>query len=499
MKKINKCYDLVITGGGLSGVCAAVSAARHGVKTALIHNRPVLGGNASSEIRMHICGADDHASRPNARETGIIEEIQLENKHRNPTHSYPIFDSVLWGFCLNEENLDLYLNTHVITVACKNQHIVRLTAIQMTTETEFEFEGTYFVDATGDGFIGAEAGAEYRIGREGKDQYGEKYAPEQEDDFTMGSSLMFQAKRTEKKVPFITPDWAYHFTEDDLRNREHNDIRSGYWWIELGGYHSPVIDNAEEIYNELLRSVYGIWDHLKNGGDHQAEYYDLEWVGTIPGRRESRRLLGDYVLTEQDCLEGRRFEDAVAYGGWPMDVHIPGGLRTQTEQPTVWLHLKDTYTIPYRCLYSKNIDNLFLAGRAISCSHMAFASTRVMGTCAVVGQAVGTAAAIALKNHCIHTPFASQKVKERLEATRIKNQASSGTQGNKAAARKGASKGPDGRNPLCALFSHLCDSWSAGAAGRSNWLCSQHGELHRQPSSFRSMGEWRAHRCNALF
>lgn len=389
-------YDFVVVGGGLSGICAAIAAARRGVKTALIHDRPVLGGNASSEIRMHICGADHHMSVPNARETGILEEILLENKRRNPEMVYPIFDSVLWEKVHYQENLTPYLNTHMTNVLCDGDKIEAVCAIQMTTEKKYRIFGTMFLDATGDGALGAKAGAEYRIGRESSSQYGESLAPEKEDSYTMGNSLMFKARDMGYKVPFIKPFWANTYTEEQLKLRDHSDVTSGYWWVELGGGDRDVISHGEELRDELIRAVFGVWDHIKNGGDHGAEQMELEWVGFLPGKRESRRLMGDYVLTEKDCLESTRFEDAVAYGGWPMDLHTAEGFLKESDVPTVWNQINGIYSIPYRCLYSKNIRNLFLGGRAISCSHVAFSSTRVMGTCAVVGQAAGTAASMAI-------------------------------------------------------------------------------------------------------
>lgn len=389
-------YDFVVVGGGMSGVCAAIAAARRGVKTALVHNRPVLGGNASSEIRMHICGADHHMSTPNARETGILEEILLENKRRNPEMVYPIFDSVLWEKVHYQKNLTLYLNTHMTEVLCDGDRIEAICALQMTTEKSFCIYGSLFLDATGDGVLGAKAGAEYRIGRENSSQYGESLAPEKEDPYTMGNSLMFKARDMGHEVPFIKPFWANTYTEEQLRLRDHSDVTSGYWWIELGGGERDVISHGEELRDELLKAVFGVWDHIKNGGEHGAEKMELEWVGFLPGKRESRRLIGDYVLTEKDCLESTRFEDAVAYGGWPMDIHTVEGFLNESDVPTVWNQVNGIYSIPYRCLYSRNIRNLFLGGRAISCSHVAFSSTRVMGTCAVVGQAVGTAASMAV-------------------------------------------------------------------------------------------------------
>lgn len=397
MQQISLQFDFVVVGGGLAGLTAAMAAARKGVKTALVHARSVLGGNASSEIRMHICGADHHMKRANARETGIIEEIQLENKRRNPLNSYPIFDGVLFDLAMQCENLTLFMNTCMDQAEVEDGRIRSVSGYQQTTEKRFTFTAPLFLDATGDGTLAYLAGADYVVGRESRDTYHEPYAPEQADHCTMGSSLMFKARDMGESVPFVKPQFAHTYTEHDLRNRVHKDISSGYWWIELGGGKFDTIDDAEELREELLRVVYGMWDHIKNGGDHGAENFELEWVGMLPGKRESRRVLGDYVLCQRDCEGAARFEDAVAYGGWPMDVHVIEGFLNDSEDPTVFLHLKDVYTIPYRCFYSRNVDNLFIAGRIISASHMAFASARVMATCAVGGQAVGTAAYIALR------------------------------------------------------------------------------------------------------
>ncbi|AEE95928.1 FAD-dependent oxidoreductase [Mahella australiensis] len=393
---IERQYDIVIVGGGMSGICAAIAAARHGSKTAIIQNRPVFGGNASSEIRMHICGADVHGSRSDARETGILEEILLENRRVNPQMSFSVFDTVMWEKVKFQDNLDMYLNTHMTQVETTDNKIVKIIAEQITTEKIFEFKAKIFVDATGDATLAYLAGAEYMFGREGKAVFGEKDAPDESDDVTMGSSLLFKAVDAGHPVPFIKPSWANSYTDDDLAYRGHNEITSGYWWIELGGDDTDVIADGEVIRDELLKAVYGIWDHIKNSGHHNADNFVLDWVGFLPGKRESRRVVGDYVLKEQDCLAGKIFDDAVAYGGWPMDMHVSGGIRTRLE-PNLNIQCDEMYTIPYRCLYSKNISNLIVGGRAISASHMAFGSTRVMATCAVVGQAIGTAGAMAVE------------------------------------------------------------------------------------------------------
>lgn len=410
MEVIKKHYDVVVVGGGLAGVCAAISSARNGARTALVHDRSMLGGNASSEVRMCICGADAHGTRANARETGIVEEFLLRNRSYNPEQSFSISDTIFWEMTRFQENLDLYLNARVTDVESVAGRIVSVTAYQTTNEKKLIFTSGIFVDSTGDGFVAASAGAEYMTGREAKSEFNEPDAPDEHDDYVMGITLLFKSYNTGKPVKFVKPAWAYTYTEEDLKNRGHYTgahiwkskygIDSGYWWIELGGGELDVIKDTEEIRDELLKVLYGVWDHIKNGGDHGAENYVLDWVQFFPAKRESRRITGDYILTENDLLSSRKFDDAVAYGGWPMDMHAIKGIRNLQSPPTTYIHVPDIYEIPYRCYYSRNIENLMMAGRCISVTHMAHGSTRVMGTCAVGGQAVGTAAALATRKKC---------------------------------------------------------------------------------------------------
>lgn len=393
--KIERAYQLAVVGGGLSGMCTAIAAARHGVHTALIQDRPMLGGNASSEIKMHITGADRHGSRPEARETGIIEELQIKNRAANPQHSYSVQDLVFYDVARATENLDIYLNTRVYDIVTENKRIVALHAQQMTTEKDFVFTAPLFADCTGDAFLAARAGATVLYGRESRATYGEPHAPEQADDVTMGNSIMFVARDCGRPMPFTPPAWAKHYTDADLRFRGHGEVEAGYWWIEAGGLDTRTVWDAEEIRDELLAIVMGIWAHLKR--EHPAaENYALEWFNFLPGKRESRRILCDYTLTELDIAAARRHDDDVAYGGWSMDIHIPGGMATLDREPTTHYEPGGKYGIPYRSTVVRNVDNLWVGGRAIGASHMAFGSTRVMATCGVVGQAIGTAAALAV-------------------------------------------------------------------------------------------------------
>lgn len=446
-KKVkNAEYDVVVIGGGMSGICAALAAARHGARTALVHDRHVLGGNASSEIRMHICGASENLAKPDLEESGILHEIMLDNKSRNDYYNFSIWDMVLFSTVKRQKNLTVYLSTAMESCEMGEGSTIRsIDAYQLTTETHWKISGKVFIDCTGNATLGYYAEAEFRTGSEGRDEFGEPDAPGQPNKERMGNTLLFKAVDRGHPVAFKKPDFARTFTEEELKYRTHSAVHGaqikgevdkayvrmtsfstssvdyGYWWIELPGETDDIIDEYEQIRDELVSCIYGIWDHLKNGGDHGAENYDLEWVGMLPGSREGRRLIGDYILNENDILSNRQFEDAVAYGGWPMDIHTAKGLYDFDELPSRVINFDGAYTIPYRSYYSKNISNLMMAGRDISASKMAMGSTRVMGTCAVGGQAVGTAAALCIKYDC--DPRGAQEHMRELQQMLLKDDA----------------------------------------------------------------------------
>jgi hypothetical protein len=415
----NVTCDVFVAGGGISGVSAALAAARRGASVVLCQDRPVLGGNASSEVRMHIVGADCSGARgkaleTEAREGGIIEEIRLDNCVRNPQRSPAMFDLILHEKCRAERNLTLLLNTTVTAAEVDGGRIRRATAERQSTDDQFVIEAAVFIDSTGDGRLGAEAGAAFMEGRESCEQFGESLAQPIADNQRLGSSIMFQARKHDRPMPFKAPAWARKFTEADLRLRPHGTsadfgdlgLEYGYWWIEWGG-HLDTIKANEQVRDELLAIVLGVWDHVKNGGDHGAENWALEWFGFLPGKRESRRFFGQYVLTERDVLQSTAFEDAIAYGGWFIDTHPSLGVDAPDEPPCTQHRVPHLYDIPLRACVSRDIENLMFAGRNMSATHIAFASTRVMATCSVVGQGIGTAAAYAARQGISPSALAS--------------------------------------------------------------------------------------------
>lgn len=396
MKTINHNVDLCVVGGGIAGLCCAVSAARHGIKVVLMQDRPVLGGNASSEIRMWVCGAEG----TDVRETGIVEELMLENFYRNQSLSYSIWDSVLYEKARYEPNITLLLNCSCNEAKTTNNHIESITGWQLTTETFHVVTAKYFADCSGDSILAPLTGAEFMLGREAKTMFGESIAPDVADKRTMGMSCLFQVRETNFPQPYIPPAWAYEYPDDDsLPYRNHEfDLTNNFWWIELGGMADSIHD-TEVLKDELLKIAFGVWDHIKNKGDHGYANWALDWVGFLPGKRESRRYVGKHIITQNDVESEGKFDDIVAYAGWTMDDHFPEGFYYKHGCSTIWHPAPSPWGIPWRSLYSKNIDNLCFAGRNISTTHVALSSTRVMATCGVIGQALGTGVAQIVKRN----------------------------------------------------------------------------------------------------
>lgn len=393
--------DITVVGAGLAGICAAIAAARLGLKVALVHNRSVLGGNSSSEVRVWVCGATGHGVNRYARETGIMGELFIQNQYRNPEGNPYLWDLTLLEAVRAEPNISLYLNTDVREVEADGEleeRVIRaVTGWMMGSERLIRFESEVFLDCTGDGLVGFLAGAAYRLGREAQHEYEEDWAPEVADDITLGCTLLFYTKDTGKPVRFVAPSFAKDILTTSIPIKR--VIRSGdsgchYWWIEWGGELDSVHEN-ERIRDELWSVIYGIWDYIKNSGQFDAETMTLEWVGSIPGKREYRRFIGDTVLNQNDIMAQRPFDDSVAFGGWSIDLHPPQGMYA-SESGSKHLYADGIYHIPFSSLYSRNVSNLLFAGRNISATHVAFGTTRVMATCAVIGEAAGAGAALSV-------------------------------------------------------------------------------------------------------
>lgn len=408
--------DLVIVGGGLGGTCTAITAARAGLKVILVQDRPVLGGNASSEVRLWVLGATSHMGNNNrwAREGGVIDEILVENGHRNPEGNPLLFDVILLEKVAEQSNITLLLNTAVYDVAKKDADTIEsVVAFCSQNSIQYTLTAPYFCDASGDGIVGFLAGAAFRMGAESKEEFGELFAPTKEYGELLGHSIYFYSKDVGRKVKYIPPSFAIDVTKEVPRFKNFNpkDFGCRLWWIEYGG-RLDTVHETENIKWQLWKVVYGVWDYIKNSGKFpEADSLTLEWVGHVPGKRESRRFEGDYIIKQQDVIEQTVFDDAVAFGGWSVDLHPADGVFSDKSGCNQW-HSKGVYGIPYRSLYSKNINNLFLAGRIISASHVAFGSTRVMATCAHVGQAVAVAASLGKKYNANPRAIGENHIKE---------------------------------------------------------------------------------------
>lgn len=394
-KTISHEVDVCVIGGGLAGLCAAVAAARNGASTLIMQERPMFGGNASSEIRMWVCGAHGE----NNRETGLIEEIMLESFHRNPYANYTLWDSILYEKVRFQPGLAFLLNCSCLDATMDGDRISSVRGWQLTTQQFHEVKAKIFIDCSGDSILAPLTGAEFRLGREARQEFSEDIAPEAADQKTMGMSCLIQVREHQGERPFTAPFWAEKLAAEDLPHRlpDPYERNENYWYLELGGDRDSIAD-TESLRDELQDIAYGMWDFIKNSGHYAADVQrlDLDWIGILPGKRESRRYVGDVLMNQNDVSSQGKFPDLIAYGGWSMDDHHPEGFRTR-ELPTIHHPAPSPFGIPYRSLYSVNIANLMFAGRNISVTHAALSATRVMATCATLGQAAGTAAALAVE------------------------------------------------------------------------------------------------------
>lgn len=413
-------YDLVVVGGGIAGCSAAISAARLGCKVALIQNRPILGGNNSSEVRVGLSGlimqqpypnlgnlmdelggvghwtAFEARQKPNTKRSQQILRILEKNPEKiihnaGPKDNYE--DEKKLSLIQRHKNIDLFLNTQVTDVELEGEKIKAVVGKDIEDSQEFRFSGDLFADCTGDGELGYMAGADFRMGREAKSETGEPRAPEKSDSLVMGTSVQWYANACEKDVSFPVCDWGIEFTDSTCCPLLRGD------WDWEAGTNKNQITQIEEIRDYALRAVYGNWSYLKNHSKLKAEFANkqLKWVAYIGGKRESRRLLGDIILKEQDILNQIAYEDASFTTTWGVDLHYPKEIKGRKEEPfRTYCDVQNIkpYAVPYRCLYSRNIDNLFMAGRNISVTHVALGTVRVMRTVGMMGEIVGMASSI---------------------------------------------------------------------------------------------------------
>lgn len=411
--------DLVIVGGGIAGTCGAIAAAREGLKVILVQDRPVLGGNASSEVRLWILGATSSMGNNNrwSREGGVLNEILVENMYRNPDGNAIILDTILLEKVKEEQNLILLLNTAVYEVVKSEADIIRsVIGFCSQNSTRYILSAPYFCDASGDGIVAFQAGAAFRMGAESKDEFDERFAPDKEYGELLGHSIYFFTKDAGRPITFTAPSYALKDVSSIVKYRSYDVSDHGckLWWLEYGG-RLDTIHQTEEIKWELWKVIYGIWDHVKNSGKYpEAETLTLEWVGHIPGKRESRRFEGDYMLSQKDVIEQLHHPDAISYGGWSLDLHPADGVFSDRPGCNQW-HSKGVYQIPLRCLYSKNIKNLWLAGRIISASHVAFGSARVMATVSYSAQVLGLATQYCLRKAITPSELANSSSVQELQ------------------------------------------------------------------------------------
>ncbi|MBR0225211.1 MAG: FAD-dependent oxidoreductase [Thermoguttaceae bacterium] len=416
-----KVYDLVVVGGGIAGTCAAVAAARLGACVALVQERPVLGGNGSSEVRVHLNGEINQRPYPNL---GNLTNLMGPHGGGNAREADHYKDAKRFDLVSSEKNIDLYLNTHVngaeivdakgatrvvdFAQAASEEpdlrHIVSVVGVNVETNEPIRFVGKTFADCTGDGAVGYLAGARWAMGREAKADYDEPSAPEERDALTMGSSVQWNTADAGEPTTFPELPWAIQFSPETIKPSTHGD------WDWEGGMNRDQIVDMERIRDNGLRAAYGHWSYMKNHMDGEwaakVKNLKLNWVAFVAGKRESRRLLGDIVLREQDIVGAKAFEDASVTTTWSIDLHYPEPSNMKNFPNEEFRAICDQkqikpYAIPYRCFYSSNVDNLFMAGRDISVTHIALGTIRVMRTGGMMGEVVGMAASICKAHDCL--------------------------------------------------------------------------------------------------
>ncbi|MDR1585049.1 MAG: FAD-dependent oxidoreductase [Prevotellaceae bacterium] len=388
-------YDLLVVGGGVAGVCTAVSASRLGLKVALIHDRPVYGGNNSSEVRVHLGGRIGLPPYPQLG--GIVKELSpLEGGNAKPADRYE--DEKKTALVNAEANITQFLNYKAFAVGMNGNRIKTVSAKHIETGEELVFSAPLFADCTGDGTIGVLAGAGFLMGREAKSDFGEATAPEQGDKMTMGSSVQWYSEKKDEAVTFPLFRYGIEFNEANVEK-----VTMGEWTWETGMFYDQIGD-FERIRDYGLMVIFSNWSFLKNEYRGKDEYANLAlgWVACLSGKRESRRLLGDFILKEQDIVNQVIYPDAAVPTTWSVDLHYPDPKNTENFPGEEFKSIAiqnciKAYPVPYRCFYSRDVENLFMAGRNISVTHVALGTVRVMRTTGMMGEVVGMAASICRK------------------------------------------------------------------------------------------------------
>lgn len=420
-------FDFVVVGGGMAGCCAAVSAARLGCRVALIQDRPVLGGNNSSEVRVGLSGlihqepyprlgdlvdeigpvghwtlweAERDPELPRSKKilATIAEHPEKKEHNAGPASNYE--DEQKLRVVQAERNLRLFLSTRVVKVEKEGNRVVAVVGRNIATGRELLFRAPLFADCTGDGNVGFLAGADFRVGREARSETGESLAPEQADQLVMGVSVQWYSVAETQTTPFPECPWALPFNEKTAK-----PLKRGDWDWETGMNRDQVRD-IEQIRDHALRATYGNWAYLKNRSSRKLEFANrrLAWVACIGGKRESRRLLGDVILCQQDIESRRPYVDASVTTTWGMDLHYPNPQDSEYFPGMEFRSIAKIkpikpYPIPYRCLYSRNVENLMMAGRDISVTHVALGTVRVQRTTGMMGEVLGMAASLCTQYH----------------------------------------------------------------------------------------------------